>query len=285
MRAAVLFVLALAACDDGLDQRLAIIDEPRVLAVVADPAEAKPRAPVMFHAVIAGPDGPITASPSWAFCAAPKPPTEDNAVSDACIGEDQLLALGTGPTAMGTLPADGCLRFGPDVPPGMDFRSRDPDTTGGYYQPVRVAVDGLLAFGLTRITCKLPRAPAEVAFDYDQHYIANTNPVLEPMVLDRVPADTDIFLRASWPASSAETYLYFDPESQTLVERREAMRVSWFATGGSLAVDASAVGELDAVTEVSTTWHTPSSGSAWIWIVLRDARGGIATRAYDVTVE
>lgn len=285
MRAAVLGLLALAACDEGLDQRLAILHGPRVLAVIAEPAEAKPRAKVMFHAVIASPDGPVTASPSWAFCAAPKPPTEDNAVSDGCIGEDQLLALGTGPTAMGTLPADGCLRFGPDVPPGMDFRPRDPDATGGYYQPVRVALDDLLAFGLTRITCKLGRAPAEVAFDYDQRYVANENPVLEPMVLDQVPADRDVTLRATWSAASAESYLYFDPAAQALVERREAMRVSWFATGGSLAVDASAVGETDEATEVSTTWHTPPAGAAWIWMVLRDSRGGIATRAYSVTVE
>ncbi len=287
MRVPLLAVLALAACDEGLDQRLAIVDQTRVLAVIAEPAEATPRTPVMFHAVVASPDGPVAASPSWAFCAAPKPPTEDNAVSDACIGEDQLLALGTGPTAMGTLPADGCLRFGPDVPPGTDFRSRDPDATGGYYQPVRVALpsDGLLAFGLTRITCKLPRAPTEVALEYDQRYVANQNPVLAPMVLDRVPADTDVTLRAAWPASSVESYLYFDPAAQMLVERRESMRVSWFATGGSLAVDASAVGEADSATEVSTTWHTPAAGRAWIWVVLRDARGGIASRAYEVTVE
>ncbi len=286
MRFVAIAVLALAACDHGLDQRLAIIREPRVLAVISEPAEAKPRAPVRFHAVVASPDGPADASPSWAFCAAPKPPTEDNSVSDACLGEGQLLALGTGPTAMGTLPADGCLRFGPDVPPGMDFRARDADATGGYYQPVRVALDGALAFGLVRITCQLPRAPTEIAFDYDQHYVANHNPVLEQaMVLDHVAADSDITLRAAWPAASVETYLYFDPQSQTLVDRREAMRVSWFATGGSLAVDASAVGEDDVTTAVWTTWHTPSPGPAWIWMVLRDARGGIAARAYSVTVD
>ena len=94
--------LALGACDDRLDQRLAIVHEPRVLAVIGEPAEAKPRAPVMFHALIASPDGPVTTPPTWAFCGAPKPPTEDNAVSDGCLGEDQLLPLGTGPTAMGT---------------------------------------------------------------------------------------------------------------------------------------------------------------------------------------
>ena len=280
-----LLLIACAACDDGLDQRLAIVREPRVLAVISEPAEAKPTQPVTLRAVIASPDGPVTSPPAWGFCVAPKPPTEDNAVSDGCIGESMILTLGTGPTATGTLPGDGCLRFGPDVPPGMDFRSRDADSTGGYYQPVRVAVDDLLAFGLPRITCKLGRAPFDVAFDYDQRYVANANPTLLPSTLARVAANSDVTLRAAWPASSAEAYLYFDPRSQSLVDRREALRVSWFATGGALAVDATAVGELDDATEVSTTWHTPPAGPAWIWIVLRDSRGGIATQTFAVTVD
>ncbi len=285
MKHLLLAALTLAACDDGLDQRLAIIREPRVVAVISEPAEAKPTQAVTLRALVAGPDGPIASPPAWGFCVAPKPPTEDNAVSDGCIGESMILTLGTGPTTMGTLPGDGCLRFGPDVPPGMDFRSRDADSTGGYYQPVRVAVDDLLAFGLPRITCKLGRAPFDVAFDYDQRYVANANPSLLPFALDRVPANSDVTLRAGWPASSAESYLYFDPASQTLIDRREAMRVSWFATGGSLPVDATAVSEADVTTAVTTTWHTPDAGLAWVFIVLRDARGGIATQAFAVTAE
>lgn len=288
MRRALACTLALAplvGCDDGLDQRLAIVREPRVLAVISEPAEAKPPLRISLRAVIASPDGPVTAPPSWGFCVAPKPPTEDNAVSAGCIDEAMVLPLGTGPTASGTLPGDGCLRFGPDVPPGTDFRSRDADATGGYYQPVRVAVEGLLAFGLPRITCKLGRAPFDVALEYDQRYVANANPTLLPFALDRVPADSDVTLEAAWPPEAAESYLYFDPVSQTLVPRRESMRVSWFATGGTLPVDATAIGEADLTTSVTTTWHTPAAGPAWIWIVLRDARGGIAAQSYPVTVE
>lgn len=256
-----------------------------MLAVVSEPAEAKPRTAVMAHALVAGPDGPIMTPPSWAWCAAPKPPTEDNAVSDGCIGTEQLLPLGTGPTSSGTLPADGCLRFGPDVPPGTDFRSRDADATGGYYQPLRLEVDGLLAFAMVRITCSLGRAPVDVAFEYDQRYIANENPTLEPFVLERAPANSEVPLRAAWPAGAAESYLFFDPARQALVDRRESMRVSWFATAGEIDVDASAVGESDTSTEVTTTWHTPGPGSAWVFVVLRDARGGIATQAHHVALE
>ncbi len=276
--------LLVAACDDALDQRLAIIDEPRVLAVIAEPAEAKPKAMVTYTIVTASPDGPLSTLPAWAYCTSPKPPTEDNAVPVPCVAGEGLIELGTGAQAVGMLPADGCLNYGPDTPPG-GFRPRDADSTGGYYQPVRAEVDGLLAFGLSRITCKLPTAPAAAAREYDLSYVANQNPILEPIDLVTVPADTDVTLTASWPVEAAETYLFFDTFAQVLIERRESLRASWFATGGSLAVDATLVDEEDFATTASTTWHTPTAGSAFVWIVLRDSRGGIASQQFTVTVD
>ena len=267
----------------GLDQRLAIIDAPRVLAVIAEPAEARPGAQVSYTAVVASPDGPVAGAPRWAFCVAPKPPTEDNAVSDGCLDEAHLVVLGTQPAVTAALPADGCLSFGPETPPG-NFRPRDADPTGGYYQPVRADIGDLLAFGLSRITCKLATAPSAVAHDYDLSYVANQNPMLNPLGLSRVPPDTNVTLTASWPADAVETYLYYDPLSQTLVTRRESMRLSWFSTGGALAVDASAVAETDASTSVSTTWHTPPAGTAYVWLILRDSRGGIASQTVRVEV-
>jgi hypothetical protein len=272
-----------SACDDALDQRLAIIDQPRVLAVIAEPAEARPGAPVRYTAVVAAPDGPVTAPPRWAFCVAPRPPTEDNAVSDACLDAGRLVALGTEPAVTAALPAEGCLDFGPETPPG-NFRPRDADASGGYYQPIRADVADQIAFGLSRITCRLATAPGPVAHDYDLRYAANHNPTLDPVELPPVPPDADVTLTASWPAGAAESYLYYEPLSQTLVTRREAMRLSWFATGGRLAVDASAVGETELATRVSTTWHSPAAGPATLWLVLRDSRGGIASQTVRVDV-
>lgn len=153
-------VIALGACEDALDQRLAIVDTPRVLAVIAEPAEARPGANVTYRAVIAGPDGPIASEPAWAYCTTPKAPTEDNVVSPGCVAGDALVPLASDAmSATGTLPMDGCLRFGPDVPPG-GFRPRDADLTGGFYQPVRVDTGELapIAVGLSRITCNLANA-------------------------------------------------------------------------------------------------------------------------------
>ncbi|HEY4238580.1 MAG TPA: hypothetical protein VGM88_02150 [Kofleriaceae bacterium] len=272
-------ILALAACDDALDQRLAIVDQPRVLAILSEPAEAKPGDTVAFTAIAGGPDGALDAAPSWSFCIAPKPPTQDAAVSAACTGSGSLVAIGDS----AALPTDACTLFGPDVTMA-DFRPRDPDSTGGYYQPVRADALGAIAFGFPRITCDLPTAPGDVAHDYQLHYVANANPTLDPIALPPLAADTDVTLTASWPAAAAESYLYYDLDSQTLVTRREAMRISWLATGGALAVDATAVAEDDPATSASTTWHTPASGPVTLWFVLRDSRGGVAVQSIATTI-
>jgi hypothetical protein len=277
-------VLDLApGCDRALDQRLAIVDSPRVLAIVSSPAEAKPGTPVSFSALAASSDGPVAASPSWFLCTAPKPPTEDDAVSDPCVHDENAL-LPIDPMAA-TIPPDACMQFGPDVPPG-GFRPRDPDPTGGYYQPVRAELAGAdLAFGFTRITCNLANAPSDVAQQYETMYIANANPVLTVDVPFEVATGGSVAITASWPAASAENYLYYDPARQALVARREAMRVSWYASAGSLPVDASAVAEDDPASSVTTMWHAPTEPqTAWLWFVLRDSRGGISVQSAAITV-
>lgn len=285
-----LLLLVLAACEPPLDQRLAIVTEPSVLAITSDPAEALPGAAVTYGALLASPDGPLAVTPSWALCTAPKPPTEDNVVSNACLTDAALVDLGAAATVATTLPTDACIQFGPDVP-GMGFRPRDPDSTGGYFQPVRAdAAPAELAFGFSRITCNLANAPSALAEQFLLDYVANVNPTLLPLALsvdaNAVAAGATVTLTASWPASAVESYLYFDQPSQTLVTRSEAMRVSWYATGGSMAVDASAVAEGDPATSVSTTWIAPTTtGPAWLWLVLRDSRGGIATQTIPITIE
>ncbi len=293
MRFAVL--LLLAGCEAALDQRLAIVTEPRILAITAEPAEAKPGAMVTFGALVASPNGTLAVPPHWAFCIAGKPPTEDNAVAPACLadGGDAIAPLATQLAITAMLPADGCEKFGPDVP-STGFRPRDPDPTGGYYQPIRADVGDVRAFGLSRITCKLPTAPADVAHDYLTNYAPNISPSLDVLQLevagtrmpeDAVPAGADVTLVAGWPVAAAETYLYYNQDTQRLDTRRESLRVSWFATAGSIEVDSSGVDEASTATSVSTTWHAPTTpGTVWMWLVIRDSRGGLATQTIELAV-
>ena len=108
-------LLLLAGCESALDQRLAIVDSPRVLAVISDPAEAKPGDTITLSALVASADGPLTAPPAWALCTAPKPPTEDNAVADGCLGSSQVVVLGTAPTATAQIPMDAWDRPAEDA--------------------------------------------------------------------------------------------------------------------------------------------------------------------------
>ena len=281
MRAALILPM-LAACDSALDQRLAILTEPRVLAIAATPAEARPGEPVAYTALVAGPDGEIESPRTWAFCTSPKSPTEDNSASVPCVAGEALIGLLGGSTASGAIPKDACLTYGPDtLSPG--FRPRDPDPTGGYNQPVRLVVDRLLAIGLSRVVCDLPNAPGAVAIDYKQHYQPNASPVLHPLSYPVIHTGESVELRASW--DEPETYLYYDQLSQTLIARREAMRVSFFATAGAMDLDAVGRDENDPETSGATIWHAPAyPGLQSVFLVLRDSRGGITFQTVAMAV-
>jgi hypothetical protein len=273
---------ALAGCQSALDQRLEVVDQERVLAIVSEPPEVLPGNEVAVTAIVGGPGGPMTVTPAWSLCDAPKPPTVDDAVADGCV-ENQVTPIPD--PAMALIPMDACQTYGPDVE-STGFAPRNPDATGGYYQPVRAQLPAIdLAFGFTRITCNLPNASGETAHEYQLYYVANQNPTLEPIALPAtVATGAEVPITASWPVT--ETYLYYDPTSQTLVTRRESMAVSWFATGGAFPADASDLGEDDPAQSASTTWTAPSApGTAWLWIVLRDSRGGLATQSIAVTVQ
>lgn len=287
---------ALAGCVDALDQQTSRIDAPRILAVIPSPAEAAPGAAVEYAAVVATPEGPLTApSLAWAHCLAPKPPTEDNVVAPACVDDPyELVPLGAGPTVTATMPADACARYGPDTPPG-GYRPRDPDGSGGYYQPVRAALaDAPIAFGLHRIACNLGDAPPAVVRDYRERYRANVHPTIASFALTRGgtvvdPARTApgelLTLTVTWPAEAAEPYVSYDRGVVAIVDRRESLRVGWFATAGALAADATGIGASDLATSTAVTWTAPAApGPAHLWAVLHDERGGVAVAAITVDV-
>jgi hypothetical protein len=133
-----------------------------------------------------------------------------------------------------------------------------------------------------------------------------------------IPKATKITLRASWPSCPAmpscgdgmctsgetaidcpddcttpvgcpgpEEYAYLDPAQGSLVDRHESMRVSWFATQGDFDDDHTGRLEEEYMTTTSdNTWTAPTSpGMVFIWVVLRDDRGGVDFHSYQVQVE
>jgi hypothetical protein len=179
--------LALAmACKPNLDQTLSIVTEPVVLAVQADPAEAIPGAPVKYSALYVDSSGPIARVPiHWAYCEARKPLAELGPVNTECLQASGpwFDSIGVGSPVRAMLPADGCRLFGPDVPPPMmnqpQGRPVDPDSTGGYYEPVRLlAEDGTITLEESRLSCGPGGVASDIGVTFSHRYHANTNPAV-----------------------------------------------------------------------------------------------------------
>jgi hypothetical protein len=290
-----LWAVAGLSCVPNLGTSDSLVTTPRILAIASEPAEAPPGTKVTFTALVASPDGTVSsASVAWGFCEAPKPLTTDNAVSDACLDASSLVGAGRGESITAATPKNGCSTFGPDTPPG-GFRPRDPDVTGGYYQPLAASLPGSdTTFELARIKCDLANAPPAAASQFASAYQLNQNPVLSPLTatiggaaapFSPVHAGAQVTFTASWPASSAETFAYYEPTSQTVTTQRESMRVAWYATDGTFETESTGRAADDQATTTSDTWTAPgASETVHLWIVLRDSRGGVDFAAYDLTV-
>ena len=265
----------------------------------------------------------ITVPVLWSLCDQPKPPTENNSVAAGCLDQGYLpgVAGESLTTYTAPAPADACTLFGPLTPPAADgqppTRPRDPDVTGGYYLPVRTSLsvpeelrrvgmateDSIMAFQLQRIYCGLAVAPSPAIREYGANYKLNVNPVLSLLTLqvagfDPIPVPTvasagtplavsagqTVSFVANWSADAVETYPAFDVLQRVIVYHREAMRVSWYATGGSFEHDITGRSEAETETFAANTWTPDGPGLVHLWVVLHDSRGGTDFAGYDLDV-
>jgi hypothetical protein len=75
----------------------------------------------------------------------------------------------------------------------------------------------------------------------------------------------------------AERYVWFNQQSRSLETRRESVRVAWYATAGSYEHERTGVEEDDPRPRSRNVWTAPLAGQATLWLVIRDARGGVGT--------
>lgn len=274
---------SVASCKPDFGERESLIDRPTVIAVRTDPPEVAPGGAVTTSLLVASPTGPVEAPPtSWAFCASPKLLSENGAVSVRCT-RGGVTPIGDAYGGISApIPADACFLFGPEVQ-ASELRPRDPDVTGGFYQPIRATVaaggDPVMAFGFARIACKLANVPAEAATVLGRDYERNQNPTARPIeiVSGAVARGARVVLRASWSPEDAERYVMFDVRTQSVVTRRESIRASWFATAGSFESDRTGRAEEEPESFTDNAWTAPDEpANVHLWVVLRDARGGTA---------
>lgn len=341
------FVLAaLASCKPELEGRPSLVQSERMLAIQSQPAEAKPGSQVRYESLYVGPGGVLDGEVlDWALCNQRKGLAENGAIAHQCLFLEApaLDFLGTGSGAEATVAREACATFGPapatPKPGEPNLRPVDPDTTGGYYQPVRVLAWGdeqLYAAGVTRLACGLAGATQAQTADFNRRFRANENPQLDSVGLRRedglelalpdagdefalsVEREEKVVLNASWPecprepicgdgicgsgepecpedcsaaaargCSGAETYVWFDPQRRALIDRRESLRISWFATAGRFDHERTGLGELAPdLLSSENGWTAPEeSRDVLLWVVIRDDRGGVGWRSYRIRVE
>jgi hypothetical protein len=299
---ALAFVM-LVGCQPELGHPASLVESERVLGVRADPAEAGPSDAVTYTSLVASPTGAV-ATPAllWSLCKLRRPVDENTPVSQACL-TDTLTAAGRGESVTIPMPSTACVNFGPLAPPSKTgtLRPTDPDSTGGYYQPIRLDLDTMEGTSQTivreRVRCDLAGASLLLSQAFRARYTANRNPVLVPIeafihgvddvpvAFDAIPAGKRVLLRAAWSEESPESYPVFDPMAQTLSDRREALWVSWYATAGRFDDSTTGRSEADPVLSSDNVWRAPDeAGSYFLWLVLHDSRGGTDFASYVVTV-
>jgi hypothetical protein len=203
-------------CKPAEEGRASQLLEPRVLAVQSNPAEAAPETMVTFDVLRAGPAGRLDVDGVLLdFCVQRKAIAAPGLVADACLDVVQNDALvpidlepepstSTSTVFAATVPKSACDTFGPSPPlPSKgeaQLRPVDPDTTGGYYQPVRVVDGDSVSIGSVRLFCGLAGTTQDNSAEFKRRWHANTNPVIDGVFFARQD-DEAIALEESTPAS------------------------------------------------------------------------------------
>lgn len=294
-------------CVPDIDDDPSLVSSERVLAVIAEPPEAREGDRVALSALVAGSRGASGASVSYSFCLTRKPLSELGPVDPSCLsGSGELIALGQGSRVEGMVDRGACSLFGPRRPspePGQPAgRPVDPDPTGGFYQPVLASLPEQPAvLGGVRLDCGLPGADRDQVIEYNLRHRPNQNPAVErlelldaagwsaldPEATHPIAAGQRLVLRVSWPScaddgpcAGAETYVLPVPASRALLERSEEVLASWYASGGGF--DAPRTGSVELTSpHAENTWNAPlQPGPASVWVVLRDGRGGVGHAHY-----
>ncbi|MDB4989241.1 MAG: hypothetical protein JWN04_4419 [Myxococcaceae bacterium] len=82
-----------------------------------------------------------------------------------------------------------------------------------------------------------------------------------------------------------ERYVDLDRQSGALVDRRELMRVAWYATAGTYDHERTGVDDRDQSNSSLNGWRAPAApGDYTLWAVLRDSRNGVGYRQVAVSV-
>ena len=252
-----------AGCNPSLPSR-ALVDDLRVLGVRAEPPEAAPGSTIAFDALVG--DVEVPARPfrrGWALCT---PGTEGIAT---CGDPTRIVALGTAGSVSWTVPAD----FLEDLS----------------VEEMEIGRDVYVVFGIELEGLDRPPEEGEHDISFKRvristHANPNRNPRIDALLFDGTATDAPLAVEGGHDGEllvvpSEDSIQAYDLNGET---QSEDMRYTWLVTGGSVG-DTVSWGDVGGVS--GTSWHLPGTGSAMLWVVLRDGRGGTAWASQPVEIQ
>ncbi|MBN2193086.1 MAG: hypothetical protein JW751_09745 [Polyangiaceae bacterium] len=196
---------AMFGCRPSIEGRPSEVDAPRIVAVRADPAEVPVSTEVALRALVASPDvADDDTVLDWRLCNVRKPLASPGTIAGDCLEATPPAAasevVGSAPSVAVTIPQKACEVFGPTPPapePGEPMlRPADPDTSGGYYQPVTLTSpavsEGAPAIGYVRLACGLGAVTIEDSVEYRRRYHRNTNPEVAELAIERADGERTV---------------------------------------------------------------------------------------------
>ena len=334
------FAAVAAGCQPNLNDTTSVVTTPTILAVQSSPAEAPPQGNVSYTALVVDASGELPAAPVlWSYCNARNPLSNLGPVAPQCVqaGASSLQSIGVGQSASSPIPELACTNFGPNPPSAMAGQPAgspvDPDSTGGYYQPVTLFLPEasgtqILLYDM-RLSCGFAGANEAGQAELLARYHLNTNPSVASLTAAGAPLVNDsggqtnaaaagqtLELEVAWPTcplvdvcgdgvcgadesamscpvdcktphgcAGAERYVNFDLATQSVLDARESIQVSWYATAGTFVNDSTGRASSDTAVTSEDGWQAPAQpGTVHLWVVLHDARGGIGWAGYVLDV-
>lgn len=279
----ILLSLALACSTPQFTQEW-LVDRTRVLAVRADPPEAAPGATVTLSALVVDPAGDPTVA--WMVCTVPIDCPDYAAIQGLAAADTSTMTAEELATWQAEAAAAGFLGFGVALSPTLIVMgggpppgdSGGPDTGDTASIPtssdMTLVLDAIpVGKELADVTLGDPEATelATKSLTVGTSDTPNQNPTVDTLTVDGESAATvgrgDVVpLNVALTAGAAETYTDDEGAVQT-----EEPTVSYYVSAGTLT-QSSASAE-----DAEVSWTAPeSAGTARVWAVVRDGRGGMA---------
>jgi hypothetical protein len=272
-RASLLALLVTASCGADFAPR-SVLQDLRVLAILAAPLEVGPGESVTLRAVTVPPPGGSLAAERWTFCpfsigasagyacAVPACETTLSPVSPASGYESPAV------TAVPSLLAQACLDL---VAPGLPVEL--PEKTEVLFRYVVKASNGTKQVAVQRIP--LHRDPLPAGQERNLAPVILSVEIGEERVWPLPPARIPVLL----PGGSLDVRVLLTPESAQPYEEggrdlTESLVVSFYSTAGRFDFDRA--NGPDARVKLGYEEIAPGTPEALVWVVARDLRGGQA---------